>query len=87
MEQTKFDKQTAQGQPIVEIWKGKDSVGESHLFVIVKRTKDYSWGSYYHLDKGYWEHGHYDYPDLATARYSMLERYKDYKLDLVIKNS
>ena len=81
-----FEHQTSQGHKILEIWKGKNDFDEKSLFVIVEREHDVAWGSYYHLDTGNWEHGHYDYPDLASARLHMLNMYKEYKLDLIKKN-
>lgn len=76
-----FENQTNQGWKILEIW--QDIITKDY-FVIVKRNDDYAWGSYYNLDKGFWGHGHYNYSNIANARFDLLSMYSN-TLDLIKK--
>lgn len=77
-----FTKVTNQGWEIIEIW--KDTI-EYDYFIIVKRNNDIAWGSYYNIKKGYWGQGHYDYKNVAKARFDMLSTFGN-TLDLIKRN-
>lgn len=81
---------TNQNHEILEIWKGTNKYGETGYFVVArnphKESGAFEWGSYYDINRGYWGHGHYDYKSLASARRDMLSMYKDFELDLIVKN-
>lgn len=81
---------TRQNHEILEIWKGTNRWGEVGYFVIARNPSrnraEFEWGAYYNMNEGYWGHGHYDYGSLATARRDMMSMYKDFDLDLIVKN-
>lgn len=85
-----YEIKTNQNHDILEIWKGVNEFGEVGYFVIAHNPKNehwpYEWGAYYDIEKGYWGYGHYGFTSLAQARKDMLSCYKEFELDLIIKN-
>ena len=79
--ESNYEYESKQGHKILEIW--KSLVDDTAYFVIVKRDRDFSWGAFYNIEKGYWSYGHYNYDSIESARSHMLKMYKDYKLHLI----
>lgn len=63
-----YNTQTKQGWDIVSKFQNNKGT-----FVVVKRSNDYAWGSYYNEETGSWAQGHYDYRSPLQAEEDMIK--------------